>query len=659
MIEVFGENGILSSLNGRFEPREEQTRMADFILEALCDGEGCFVEAGTGVGKTLAYLVPAISHCLENGKRLWVSTETRALQKQLLEKDIPVAREIIKRLVGREFRYELCMGSANYPCRRRFESLLERGEFHRVELHWLEELRGLFDRGGPLSRFDTRMPQSLWSRVSRESEACDMSTCAFASHCAFQLARRRWQQADVLILNHYLFFTNVNSGRTYLPAADVVVFDEAHSIEDVASEQLGFSVSFSDMMEIAERFHRRGRRKTILSRIGRESLRKKALGGHEALFAELQRFFESLRDLLPAGRLSHRLKEPPGIGAEMMTAYRGFYALLDDIYEQMDDDESRAEFEIARSRLFSAVQALSSAIACEDSDWVYWLERGETELLGEVTVKGQPIDIAEIMEREVLAQYESVVYVSATLAVNGDFSYIAGRLGSREHRSLLLRSPFDFKKQAVLLLNREEGGPDGDSFAGDAARIAAQIIEHLNGNCLMLFTSYRMLEIVRESLAGMIDHPVFAQGEYPASEVLERYLEAGNAVLMGTHSFWQGIDLPGDLLRGVIMMRLPFAVPDRPPVQARMERIEERGGNPFYSFQVPAAVLKFKQGFGRLIRGKTDRGVVAVLDSRILGKGYGRFFIKSLPECSIAYSVPEMKRLFQAVPTAGGKSDET
>ncbi len=201
MKEVFGQNGILSSVDGRFEPREEQTRMADFILEALCDGVGCFVEAGTGVGKTLAYLVPAISYCIENDKRLWVSTETRALQKQLLEKDIPVALEVVRRLTGREFSFELCMGSANYPCRRRFEALVERGEFHKAELHWLEELRALLDRGEPVTRFTTRMPQPLWSRLSRESDACGMFACPFASGCAFQLARRRWQQADVLILN--------------------------------------------------------------------------------------------------------------------------------------------------------------------------------------------------------------------------------------------------------------------------------------------------------------------------------------------------------------------------------------------------------------------------------------------------------------------------
>jgi ATP-dependent DNA helicase DinG len=263
------------------------------------------------------------------------------------------------------------------------------------------------------------------------------------------------------------------------------------------------------------------------------------------------------------------------------------------------------------------------------------------------------------MRREIMNGYESAIFVSATLSINGDFSYTSGRLGMDRYKSQALPSPFDFRKQAILFLDRNLSEPSQPGFIREAAKRAAELISIVNGNCLLLFTSYRMLEELRSHLADLVPHHIYSQGDLPSQEAVSLYLQDENSILMGTHSFWQGIDLPGDLLRCVIMMRLPFSVPDSPPIQARIEKLKEQGKNAFAVYQIPEAVIKFKQGFGRLIRSRQDRGIVAILDSRIVTKPYGRNFLKSLPECSMAYQVNGLSDLYSKIITEGlsGKED--
>ncbi|TAL38868.1 MAG: ATP-dependent DNA helicase [Spirochaetes bacterium] len=646
MKEIFGRDGVLSALHERFDYREEQERMARFIEEVLCGQEIGLVEAGTGVGKTIAYLAPAILYCKEHGKKLAVSTETKTLQKQLIEKEIPLVKEAFARLGKDDFTHALCLGGANYPCRMRFEAMLAMGRFTRDDLGVIDDLRERFQSEQVFTRMDVRLRPGLWAMICRESDACSPHSCPFGQGCAFQQARKEWARADILILNHYLFFANIASGRTYLPGIGVVIFDEAHALEDIASDQLGFGVSHSDITDVLSRFYRRGTKRHILSSVSSAAVRKKAISRINGIALELGGFFEGLRPRLTGQRLSARLREPLAEGKDLVSACRDLYRLVEEMEEEIDDSFVRVEYDIARSRLFTAIENLASAVSNSSDDYVYWLERREDEILGDIEIKGQPVDVAPILEREVSSYYESCIFVSATLTVNRDFSFIANRLGIPSYRHLLLQSPFDYKEQVVLYLQRGGDEPGGANFAAGSAKIAAEVIRHLDGNCLMLFTSYKMLDEVKYELSGNIGHPIFAQGEYPAPEALELYLNTPGSVLMGTHSFWQGVDLPGDLVRGVILMRLPFSVPDRPMIEVKIERLEARGQNPFYAYQVPNAVIKFRQGFGRLIRGRGDRGIVAVLDSRILSKGYGKVFLQSIPPCRIVYSIEEMKSAF-------------
>ncbi|MDY6935190.1 MAG: ATP-dependent DNA helicase [Spirochaetota bacterium] len=648
MHEIFGEDGHLRGLYSNFEFRQEQLEMSEFILETLTSGENGLVEAGTGVGKTLAYLVPALVYSLENNKILAISTETKTLQKQLIDKDVPLVQLIINRYLERDFSYSLCLGSQNYPCRKRYELLLSNGRFPKEEINAVQEVKGRFSDSEIFTRFDIDLSNILWNEISRETEVCNPYNCPFSSMCVFQRAKRKWSKTNLLIMNHYLFFSNIALGKCYLPNIDIVIFDEAQSIEEIASDQLGFKVSYNQIVDTVNRLYRENRKNSILLRISDESKRKKAIKSMRVIISELSSFFENLRELFNTSN-TVRIREGLPFGDTLAKALREFMLLITGIEDDLEDDSSRMEFDIIRGRLFVFQQNLESLLYQLNSNFVYWIERRGDEMLGDIHIKGEPVSVAEIIYDEVNSFYDSSLFVSATLANRDDFSFIADRLGIYEYRSLLLSSPFDYKRQVVLYLGEETAPPNDPSFIDQASIISAEIINHLEGNCLILFTSYRMLGEVRERLTELVDFPIYAQGDFPATEAIVQYIEDDGSILMGTHSFWQGIDLPGDLLRGVILMRLPFNVPDRPMIQARIEKIEEQGLNSFYNYQVPNAIIRFKQGFGRLIRSRNDKGLIAVLDSRILTKSYGNLFLSSLPECNIVQTMKDLKSSLQGI----------
>jgi ATP-dependent DNA helicase DinG len=365
---------------------------------------------------------------------------------------------------------------------------------------------------------------------------------------------------------------------------------------------------------------------------------------------ESSRFFEAMRDMVPLHRNHFRIKDTIPNGSVLVDLLKAFLVLMTETEGVFGENHPmRGEFDIARGMLFSFAEHLSSFVAGNRDTHVYWIERDAGAILGDIILRGQPVGIDEIFKKEIIHCYESSIFVSATLAVGDDFSYITNRLGIENAKNLHLKTPFDYQSQAVLYVARDLADPSSPRYGEEASRDAAEIINHLCGNCLMLFTSYKTLREVKEALVGMLPYPIHSQDEMTSTEAYERYVNAGDSVLMGTHSFWQGVDLPGDLVRGVLLMKLPFAVPDLPPVEAKIERISEQGKNPFAALQIPEAVIRFRQGFGRLIRSGKDRGVVAVLDSRIVTRPYGRLFLKSIPECRVVYSIQELKDAYSLI----------
>ncbi len=644
---IFDPHGHLSGILPSYEFRKEQRDLSAFILERLYASENGVIEAGTGTGKTLAYLVPAIQYCLDQDKRIAVSTETKTLQKQLIDNDIPIVREIFNRYFNMDFSFSLCLGSSNYPCRMRFEAALMGGKVHAGDLDKLQMISRLFNQKEIFTNFDLNLPGYLWDEIKREGDSCNASRCPLASGCTFQMAKRQWIQSHLLVINHYLFFANIASGKTYLPPFDIVIFDEAHSIEEIAASQIGFNLGRQELLDIINSFSLDAEQGLMPHSIKNETLRSRCADSMQRATPAIISFFEDMRHLMPEGKNNLRLREAPIFGSRLIGPLKECMTLLAEADQDMDDEDQRhIEFDIARGRLFTYIENLASFVFHYDENYVYWIERGPETRGGDLYLRGQPVDVSEIINREIVNFYDSSIFVSATLAVGGDFSYIVSRLGIENHATQLLGSSFNYKDQAVLYIAGELAQPNDDAYNAQAAAHAAEIIKHLKGNCLMLFTSYKTLREVRKIITGLIEYAVYSQDISTATEALGRYLKDENAVLMGTHSFWQGLDLQGDLVRGIIMMKLPFAVPDSPPVEAKMERIAAEGKDPFYACQIPEAVIRFKQGFGRLIRSSTDRGIVAVLDSRILRKSYGKYFLTSVPECRVVHSLQELKEVF-------------
>jgi ATP-dependent DNA helicase DinG len=648
---TFAAEGWLRAALG-LEHRPQQEEMARAVAGALADDEPLLFEAGTGVGKSLAYLVPGIIHAVDQSRPLIVSTHTIALQEQLEESDLPKCRRLFRGTpeLARyaDFRATVLVGKGNYLCTTRLghalaerATLLADAEYDELQrlAAWAEETRtGL--------RHELRPPPraEVWDVVSADSSACSRKHCD-GDRCFYQQARARLRQANVVIVNHALLFALINAGgaqaqgapadaRGVLLADDFVVLDEAHTVPEVATDHFGLSLSSYSVDRALKYLHHPRTRRGLLRRLGDPTGPQLVV---DAL-AATEEFFGSIADTLLTARSVVRLRQPEPVAPVLEGPLGALERLLAERADRMEEGRDRDELMEQRQRLKGIQGGLTEWLSLGAPGHVYWAERtGRQQTM--VTLRSAPLEIAPALRQHLFGRRTAVVCTSATLALGGQVGAFAQRLGAGDARTGLVRSPIDYARNMRVFVAADVPLPSAKD-----ARLALDILgdyvafccTRVRGGSLVLFTSYSDLRAVAQTLEPVLraeGRPLLCQGaDLSRTELTRRMRAAGNAVLLGTDSFWTGIDVPGDALAQVIITRLPFDPPDHPVTEARCDHLREEGGNPFQELTLPDALMKFRQGVGRLIRAASDRGVITLLDARVLAKTYGRLFLDSLPQ---------------------------
>jgi len=636
--DILGRDGsVAQAMGAAYEFRPQQMDMALAVRIALGSKTHLIVEAGTGVGKSLAYLVPLVLWAREENCRVVVATYTKALQQQIVKKDIP----FLKSVIG-DFRAALCVGGENYLCLRRFDQL-RMGDLY--EQNEVDPLNRLFawstaTRTGLRSELTFEPTAALWAKANREADLCFGRECAHFKDCFYQKGKLMEQQAQVLVANHHLFFADMATGGNVLPQHRAVVFDEAHQIEDVATDYLGVDVSNYSVRYLLDNLLSQRTRKGLLTRLAiQDHAVRTARDIVDDLRMTAEQFFLNLHDALKQEPVL-RVRRPgvvPDLLSSPLTRLKDTLLAL-----KVNTHEEEQEVRAFAGRAGGLAAAIRHNLDQGQDGFVYWAERENKRY----RLVASPIDIADTLREHLFGRLDTAVLTSATLSTAGSFSYIKGRVGLDAPTELLLDSPFDFENQALLYISPGLDDPQAAGYQERFDRELMAILDVTRGRTLVLFTSYGQLRKTKETLrAALPELGVLCQGEMPPYRLVEQFKELPNAVLLGTASFWQGIDIPGDALQCVVIAKLPFAVPDEPLIEARMERLK----NPFYEYQVPQATLLFRQGFGRLIRTKTDKGAVAVLDTRIMTKNYGRSFLRSIPKCKITDNREAFRKFFEGL----------
>jgi ATP-dependent DNA helicase DinG len=639
---IFAADGLLSKA-ANFEFRLQQQEMAAAVARALEEDRHLVVEAGTGVGKSLAYLVPAILFALEHHKKAIVSTHTINLQEQLLYKDIP----ILKKVLPVEFEAALMKGRQNYLCPRRLERALQQANElftgpEQSELTRLAEWAST-TRDGSLSDLSVEPDPKVWTQVCSEAHLCTQKTCGQNPRCFYQQARKRLLAADLLVMNHTLLFMLLGRPADqeeresgFLFPNDFIIFDEAHTVEQVASRQVGIGISQYGLRSTIQRLYNARTRKGLFT------VMRDANGVTLAaeLVDEVDRFFaavESKSDFRK-GR-EFRVREPDFVPDTITGRLAALQVRLADVIRRADDEFLKAELQELARRIRDTRDGIAIFLEQSAREHVYWIERtGKTAQF--LSLNAAPVNLAPVLRRMIFRDNCCCVMTSATLAVGRpDLAYFRTRIGGDEAEPLQLGSPFDFQKQMKLFIVKKMPDPRDSTYQKELERWIAHFVEKTDGRAFVLFTSYRdMQQLAAQMQKFFVEkgmNLLVQGGGAPRSKLLEQFKNTSRSVLFGTDSFWGGVDVPGEALSNVIITRLPFAVPDHPLIEAKLELVEERGGDAFTEYSLPEAILKLRQGVGRLIRTKTDRGIIVILDNRIVTKPYGRSFMQALPKCPV------------------------
>jgi ATP-dependent DNA helicase DinG len=648
--EVFREGGVLHEAL-QLEHRPQQEEMARAVAAAMADDAPLLFEAGTGVGKSLAYLIPGLVHAVDRSRQLIVSTHTISLQEQIETSDLPTCRRVFSASPGlaryAAFKSAVLVGKSNYLCTTRLghaladrATLLADADFDELQriARWAETTEtGLRHELKPPPRGE------VWDAVNADSSSCSRKHCD-CEKCFYQRARARLRSAHVIIVNHALLFALINAGgphttgdanaRGVLFADDFVVLDEAHTVPDVATENFGLSLSSYGVDRILKFLFNPRTKRGLFRKLGGPEAQQLVLDALEAS----KQFFDFLAGSLLAQRAIVRVRETGVAEPVLEGPLAALHRLLGKLADKLEDGRERDEFLEQKQRIAGLQAGLTEWLTLGDPGHVYWAERsGRRQTI--VTLRSAPIDVAPELRRRLFGCDTSVVCTSATLAIGGQIEAFAARIGAEQARAVVVKSPFDFERHMrvfvasdVPLPSPQEARLSLDVLADYIGFCAAQV----KGGSLVLFTSYSDMRAVATTLEPgfrAAGRPFLMQGEeFSRTELAKQMRGLGNAILFGTDSFWTGVDVPGDALAQVIITRLPFDPPTHPITEARCDHIRARGGNPFNELTLPDALVKFRQGVGRLIRTAGDRGLVTILDSRVVAKTYGRLFLDCLPQ---------------------------
>lgn len=672
---IFKRNGILSNHLSQYQPRRAQFEMANLVLRCLRQEKHGLIEAGTGTGKSFGYTLPAAWWALKNEKRVIISTNTITLQQQLLEKELPMVRRVLRDLdpdLAEDFRYELAKGRGNYICKRRFDELLKDSLIRETTdtplLRRLKEKLAVMKKGDR-DEIALPLPPFLFHAIQGDGDDCLGKNSPFYKECFIQNARKKLQNAQVIIVNHALFFTDLilrRQGASILPEYDAVIMDEAHRVEDQVTKQYTYHVSIEEVNTLFNRFLKK--RAHWARELDAPDLQQQVEAIRVRLITKLVELFAPLaRALAKRPQNEYLLKKSIVAEDVCKPFFKEWKTAFIDKRKELEAAEGEGETVIGLSRYIAQIEQMEYMVTHvllnqSPDEWATWvayeepsknehapLIRDDFAWASMLHLYSAPIDVSDLL-REELFEQKTVILTSATLTTQGDFSFVASRMGINEYETMETPSPFQYAEQAVLLVPEDVPSPVEQDFEAFLIATMKEIVASTRGRTFLLFTSYSQMNRVYEAMKPWLEQHKLAGllhgSDTSREQLLQQFRSGSNHVLFGCESFWEGVDVPGDDLMCVVIAKLPFPVPSDPLTQARTERLRKQGRDSFMEYMLPFSILRLKQGFGRLIRTRRDRGMVVILDSRLHTKRYGAQVLASLPPARLARNIEELHRFF-------------